>query len=56
MDSDSDSEDDEGGEGIGDPEEEQPLLEDPTYRTRSNTPTKKHGAFKLLASCTSIEL
>jgi hypothetical protein len=30
MDSESDSDDDEGGEGIGDPEEEQPWLEDPT--------------------------
>jgi hypothetical protein len=40
MDSESDSEDDEGGEGIGDPEEEAPWLEDPTYRTRWNTPTK----------------
>jgi hypothetical protein len=38
--SESDSEDDEGGEQCGDPEGERPWLEDPTYRTRPNTPTK----------------
>jgi hypothetical protein len=34
MGSEIDSEDDEGGERVGDPEEERPWLEDPTYRTR----------------------